>query len=126
MNQGFIRSLGFSARTFKILTMVSSWAICGERPKRPEGGTFTRMFSPFHSTLFTEKQAPEGDNEHEPEPAEQAAANGSTVARCGFSLDDKHMFGRLAKRLIDVGRQRYLEQELGCRTTLYRVRRRKK
>ena len=108
----FLQGQGFSREDFQLLTSISSWATCG----------FGRNKSEDNEHDIDEDQCPEF---HPNDRCEYINRMFQLLLRfpCRFSrlgLDEaaREDIGRKAKRIIDIGRLKYLEEVAGVSSRL--------
>ncbi|ORX88335.1 DUF715-domain-containing protein [Basidiobolus meristosporus CBS 931.73] len=86
-NQEYLTEIGLDDEDFRFLTMMSSWAICGQRPKQGEEPD-------EHSTKSLDTEETQNDQTH----------------YSGLPHEEREIIGRQCKRILDMGRVKYLER----------------
>ncbi|KAG0287488.1 tRNA:m(4)X modification enzyme TRM13 [Linnemannia gamsii] len=94
-NQEFLKEIDISPEEFVYLTRMSSWAVCVNQTK-----TETADGAP-------EKQSIGGDDEHSIVADKELDQLGSNIA---LDFQGRERLGLQCKRLLDIGRVRYLKE----------------
>ncbi|KAF9921095.1 tRNA:m(4)X modification enzyme TRM13 [Linnemannia zychae] len=94
-NQEYLKEIGITPEEFVYLTRMSSWAVCVNQTKTDSADD------------SKEKESGGGDDEHAITADKELDQLGSNIA---LDFQAREMLGRQCKRLLDVGRMRYLNE----------------
>ncbi|KAG9323910.1 hypothetical protein KVV02_006276 [Mortierella alpina] len=100
-NQAFLKEIDISAEEFVYLTRMSSWAVC------------VNQFKPEKTEALEDKQTSSsstigGDDEHRIEADSELEELGSHIPTLDSQARER--LGLQCKRLLDIGRVRYLQE----------------
>ncbi|KAI1317187.1 hypothetical protein EDD11_008879 [Mortierella claussenii] len=103
-NQEFLKEIDISAEEFVYLTRMSSWAVCVNQTKTEKIGAST----PDQDSNSGSPNNAADDDEHCIEADSDLDKLGSNIPAMDFTARER--LGQQCKRLLDIGRVRYLKE----------------
>ncbi|GJJ68695.1 tRNA:m4X modification enzyme [Entomortierella parvispora] len=109
-NQEYLKEIGISAKEFVYLTRMSSWGVCVNQTKQAER-TESRPATPSdtqEASTNSSNSTGAGDDEHEVLADKELDELSAHIPTLDFQGREK--LGLQCKRLLDIGRVRYLKE----------------
>ena len=107
----FLASAGFTSHDCHMICHMTSWAVCGTRPRRDEDTTISdsppRCKQPKLSRSDSDSQSTDS---HSPIPIPEECDHEATHSSQGYVPHPKERIGLMCKRLIDFARLSYLRK----------------
>ncbi|KAI7827120.1 methyltransferase TRM13-domain-containing protein [Gamsiella multidivaricata] len=103
-NQAFLKEIDISPEEFVYLTRMSSWAVCVNQTKSAD----KQGASSSSNNNSSNGGATTGDDEHRVEADKELEELGSHIPTLDFQARER--LGQQCKRLLDIGRVRYLQE----------------
>ncbi|KAG0197817.1 hypothetical protein BGX28_008695 [Mortierella sp. GBA30] len=105
-NQAFLKQIDITPEEFVYLTRMSSWAVCVNQFK-PEKSSTSVEASEDKNSPTSQSSAIGGDDEHRVEADSELEELGSHIQ---LDAQARERLGLQCKRLLDIGRVRYLKE----------------
>ncbi|KAG0046214.1 tRNA:m(4)X modification enzyme TRM13 [Gryganskiella cystojenkinii] len=106
-HQEYLKEIGINAKEFVYLTRMSSWGVCINQTKQTTKST-TDTPTDTQEPATTDNNTNTGDDEHQVVPDKELDELGSHIPTLDFQGREK--LGLQCKRLLDVGRVRFLKE----------------